>query len=243
MHPIEHLFYYSSAFLPTLFMPGLSPMIFLYNLSHAALSPAAGHGGFEDQWQSDQYHFIHHAKFECNYGSPDSGWIDQMFGTFREKLGESKVYTGAATDAETREANGLSGAEVEKKKTKKVWSGKSYLGKSDTIWDMMYTTFWISLWAFFAWAAALNHKQDGGLKVAEIAGMPTDVVAANLVAYGPVVVALLLCKLSGDRRSWRWPFQNDPFIGAFGLFLVLFWATSCIPVYYATKMVAGVEAR
>ena len=28
--------------------------------------------------QADQYHYLHHAKFECNYGSPMSGFIDQV---------------------------------------------------------------------------------------------------------------------------------------------------------------------
>lgn len=54
--------------------------------------------GFEDHWQADQYHYIHHAKFECNYGSPTSGWIDQFFGTFREKLGSSSAYKGEYRD-------------------------------------------------------------------------------------------------------------------------------------------------
>jgi sterol desaturase/sphingolipid hydroxylase (fatty acid hydroxylase superfamily) len=50
--------------------------------------------------QADQYHYVHHAKFECNYGSPFSAFIDQYFGTFREKLGDSKQYTGGASGAE-----------------------------------------------------------------------------------------------------------------------------------------------
>ena len=32
---------------------------------HLLLSPAASHSGWEDHMQSDQFHYIHHAKFEC----------------------------------------------------------------------------------------------------------------------------------------------------------------------------------
>lgn len=90
---------------------------------HLTLAPAAGHSGWEDNFQADQcvwtyflsdrgiygivvpvffvgftqfawfrYHYVHHAKFECNYGSPMSAFIDQYFGTFREKLGDSNAY-------------------------------------------------------------------------------------------------------------------------------------------------------
>merc|ERR1712029_710882 len=42
--------------------------------------------------QSDQYHYLHHRFFECNYGTSGTPW-DKMFGTFRDKLKE----TGAST--------------------------------------------------------------------------------------------------------------------------------------------------
>ena len=40
-----------------------------WNGIHLLLSPAASHSGWEDHTQGDQFHYIHHAKFECNYGS------------------------------------------------------------------------------------------------------------------------------------------------------------------------------
>ena len=46
MHPIEHLFYYSCAALPLLFLQ--SPFHFMFNIQHAALSPAQSHTGFQD---------------------------------------------------------------------------------------------------------------------------------------------------------------------------------------------------
>ena len=63
MHPVEHLYYYSNAFLPSLFLPGLSPLIFLWNFIHLTIAPGAGHSGWEDNFQADQYHYVHHRKF------------------------------------------------------------------------------------------------------------------------------------------------------------------------------------
>jgi len=88
MHPIEHLYYFSCVFPSLSFM--MSPFHLLWNGVHLLLSPAASHSGWEDHTQSDQFHYIHHAKFECNYGSGSFN-LDSLFGTFREKLGASKV--------------------------------------------------------------------------------------------------------------------------------------------------------
>merc|ERR1719498_1383634 len=55
MHPVEHLYYFSNAFTPSLFLP-LSPLVFLWNLVHLNFAPAAGHSGYEDHFQADQYH-------------------------------------------------------------------------------------------------------------------------------------------------------------------------------------------
>merc|ERR1719401_3141040 len=94
MHPVEHLIYFSCALVPTMYIR-CSPLVYMFNFMHAGIAPGGGHSGFEDHWQSDQYHYVHHAKFECNYGSPASAWIDQLFGTFRERLGTSEAYKGA----------------------------------------------------------------------------------------------------------------------------------------------------
>lgn len=67
MHPIEHLFYFSCVG-PSLFIHA-SPFIMMWNGIHLLISPAASHSGWEDHFQSDQFHYLHHAKFECNYGT------------------------------------------------------------------------------------------------------------------------------------------------------------------------------
>merc|ERR1712032_1222303 len=44
-----------------------------------------GHSGWEDHVHSDQFHYVHHARFECNYGAA-SVPLDKFFGTFGESL-------------------------------------------------------------------------------------------------------------------------------------------------------------
>merc|ERR1719499_1555111 len=91
MHPIEHLYYYSCIF-PSLYFY-MSPFHFWWNGCHLLISPAASHSGWEDHFQSDQYHYLHHSMFECNYGTGGLPF-DIVFGTFREKIGTSKTYKG-----------------------------------------------------------------------------------------------------------------------------------------------------
>jgi len=66
--------------------------VFMLACRHLTIAPGASHSGYEDNFQADQYHYVHHAKFECNYGSPTSAFIDQYFGTFRERVGKSVAY-------------------------------------------------------------------------------------------------------------------------------------------------------
>ena len=58
MHPIEHLYYYACVG-PSLLVFA-SPFAFMWNGVHLLISPAASHSGWEDHFQSDQYHYLHH---------------------------------------------------------------------------------------------------------------------------------------------------------------------------------------
>ena len=87
MHPVEHLYYYT-CILPSVFLFA-SPFHFLWNGVHLLLSPAAGHSGWEDHWQADMFHYMHHRYFECNYAGFGSAAIDVLFGTFTEKFKEA----------------------------------------------------------------------------------------------------------------------------------------------------------
>merc|ERR1719253_827782 len=80
MHPIEHLYYYSCAGASLYFT--MSPFHMLWSGVHALISPAASHSGWEDHWQTDQFHYLHHMRFECNYGTAGMP-LDYLFGTVR----------------------------------------------------------------------------------------------------------------------------------------------------------------
>lgn len=93
MHPIEHLYYFSSV--AHAFVLKATPFAFLWNAQHLLLSPAASHSGYEDCMQSDQYHYLHHRYFECNYGTP-TFFFDRTFGTFQDKISDAKGKSASA---------------------------------------------------------------------------------------------------------------------------------------------------
>lgn len=81
MHPVEHFLYYSCAWLlPLVFT--VHPLHFLYAKYHADISPIGGHDGFDEPSCNGDFHYLHHAKFECNYGVPFPVDFDKMFGTW-----------------------------------------------------------------------------------------------------------------------------------------------------------------
>lgn len=218
MHPVEHLLYFANALLPTLVVP-VSPLLYTFMGLHRVLAPAGGHSGFEDAWNSNQYHWIHHAKFECNYGSPRSAWIDQLCGTFREKLGSSGNYQG-----EYKEDYAASSP----KSATKAWSAQSYLGLQQGD-HLAYTLFCAATSLLLAWAAAVNAPR-GVAAVTHIGPLPIGLAVGGVVAYGPVAAALLLCA-QFDKMSWRWPFHKERLVGTLGFFLLAGWSMCMLPVY------------
>ena len=87
MHPVEHLYYYACVAPSLLFV--CSPFAFVWNGVHLLLSPGASHSGYEDHFQSDAFHYLHHRYFECNYAGTDAAFMDVWFGTFRGALADS----------------------------------------------------------------------------------------------------------------------------------------------------------
>jgi sterol desaturase/sphingolipid hydroxylase (fatty acid hydroxylase superfamily) len=81
MHPVEHLYYFACIFPNLVFV--CSPFAFVWNGVHLLLSPAASHSGYEDHFQSDAFHYLHHRYFECNYAGTDAAFMDVFFGTFK----------------------------------------------------------------------------------------------------------------------------------------------------------------
>lgn len=77
MHPVEHFLYYTCTLLPLFFKA--HPLHFLYAKFHADIAPIGGHDGYE--LEGGDFHWLHHAKYECNYGVPLIDF-DRMFGTW-----------------------------------------------------------------------------------------------------------------------------------------------------------------
>jgi sterol desaturase/sphingolipid hydroxylase (fatty acid hydroxylase superfamily) len=89
MHPVEHLYYFA-CILPSLVFY-CSPYAFVWNGVHLLLSPAASHSGYEDHFQSDVFHYLHHRYFECNYAGSDAAFMDIAFGTFKASFKDHPV--------------------------------------------------------------------------------------------------------------------------------------------------------
>jgi len=90
MHPVEHFFYYSCAYFPLLIT--CHPLHFLYAKFHADLSPIGGHDGYANPGGDSAFHYLHHSKFECNYGTELIN-LDKVFGSFvgRDEISKKKT--------------------------------------------------------------------------------------------------------------------------------------------------------
>ncbi|MBV7330397.1 sterol desaturase family protein [Chloroflexi bacterium TSY] len=95
MHPVEHLFYFTGILIHWV-IPS-HPVIAMWHIFHAGLSPHAGHAGFEKMVLKDgvsvdtgtYYHYLHHKYFECNYSGDGASFLDKFFGTFHDGTEES----------------------------------------------------------------------------------------------------------------------------------------------------------
>jgi sterol desaturase/sphingolipid hydroxylase (fatty acid hydroxylase superfamily) len=161
MHPVEHLYYYSCILPSLVFL--CSPFAFLWNGVHLLLSPAASHSGYEDHFQSDAFHYMHHRYFECNYAGTDAAFMDILFGTFRGSF---------ATN--TADVNGAAPRE----------DAKSTLLAIPTREFVTYLSGSVACCAIWAVAAQ---------SVATNALLPTfsHYALSSLVGFGPVVLALV----------------------------------------------------
>eukprot|EP01060_Flectonema_neradi_P011667 TRINITY_DN1869_c6_g1_i1.p1 TRINITY_DN1869_c6_g1~~TRINITY_DN1869_c6_g1_i1.p1 ORF type:complete len:447 (+),score=52.69 TRINITY_DN1869_c6_g1_i1:87-1427(+) len=209
MHPLEHLYYFSCIG-PQLYFT-MSPYCFLFNGIHLTLSPAAGHSGYEDHWAGDQFHYLHHAKFECNYGGP-TFILDKVFGTFRDKIGETSVYEGEWSNS----------AEFESKSVGKYLQADGdllnfYPTKVDHILYWVYTIFLF----YSVYLEAIGEGIMGGVYG-----------CALNVAFGPPIVGLVLMTIFGDPQSYLWPFQKEKLFGAAGFHLVAGFFFVLLPTFH-----------
>lgn len=245
MHPIEHLFYYSCTALPLLFLQ--HPFHVFYNGQHAMLSPAEAHSGFEDHNGADLMHYIHHAKFECNYGD-GSFVMDKIFGTFRESLEKpAKVIRDdgigyeAFDDDVAMQATARSGIKLNRRKqqaspspapenaaeTQKKKKPMSGVALSATIQASIYYLFTASICALLV-GVTLDTRNLRNL--ASIAGHDYTSVVPCIVAFGPLAFGVILLKLFGDKNSLYWPFHKES-PTAFLLHSTVGVAIGVLPVY------------
>ncbi|WP_170431613.1 sterol desaturase family protein [Ruegeria arenilitoris] len=89
MHPVEHLFYFSS--LLNFFVLPAHPVYMMFLLHWQMLGAPTGHSGYEAVFARNKariliggfFHQLHHRYYECNYGSPEFP-LDKWFGTYHD---------------------------------------------------------------------------------------------------------------------------------------------------------------
>lgn len=189
----------------------------MWNGIHLLISPAASHSGWEDNWQSDQFHYLHHVKFECNYGTSGPP-LDKIFGTFREKLGKSDEYKGESKDS----VASVIAKDDEPIKHEKYLRGPLQI--KDAVPTKTDSTFFNSLYlALFA---------TFGLAVVgqQFVDFPYTVSAA--FGVGPVVAGMLTLIIFGDKKPMLWPFHKENLVGGLGFHLLISTVMVLAPTYH-----------
>eukprot|EP01063_Lacrimia_lanifica_P004349 TRINITY_DN1241_c0_g1_i1.p1 TRINITY_DN1241_c0_g1~~TRINITY_DN1241_c0_g1_i1.p1 ORF type:complete len:504 (+),score=170.92 TRINITY_DN1241_c0_g1_i1:49-1560(+) len=215
MHPVEHVYYYGGCgivmFLGSFL--GLSPFVVFWINIHTTLAAAAGHSGMEGAWQSEQFHTLHHAKFECNYGG--SNVLDLVFGTCREKFGESQLYQGAWQEADTAADRNAEAKEQAKRIAERPFlrggatlRGALWATQYNAVFDMACVA---GLWTYFYCAMFAPEQIDlhgtFPIEVADGVSISAAAGVAALMAWFPPALGLLLIVIA-DKKSWRWPFHQ-----------------------------------
>jgi len=260
MHPIEHLYYYSCVG-PSLYFK-MSPFHAMWNLIHLLISPAASHSGWENCMQSDQFHYLHHRKFECNYGTAGEP-LDRWFGTYRGSLNpKDKSYKGGASDKEldkeftanNGDAGVVKGSAVgqEYKPVKLgVCGGEGLFGKGGlslksavpSFQDGIYHLHYCVTFTIFAMAVCGDPYDLGILKPTLSLGSLGTVSNAQLlsamIAYGPIAFGAMMLGIFGDRYAWSWPFHKDKVIGSFGFHVLVGFGMTAVPTYHLGMAVFG----
>jgi sterol desaturase/sphingolipid hydroxylase (fatty acid hydroxylase superfamily) len=239
MHPIEHLYYFSCIG-PALYVHA-TPFGFLWNGIHLLLSPAASHSGYEDNWQSDQFHYLHHRYFECNYGTPTFPF-DRLFGTFRDQLVEGK-------DSDSNTPSTYKGsADVVSSKVAMNSDAKATLYGLPK-WDQqMFNIVACIIVPGLVYMCKLNlydyTVSTFDVRFGEVASFTGASVLAFMVALGPVFVAgvLLWCTASsrqrqtGFRKLWLYPFHKEHLLGGYGFNVLVSTLIAVLPTYTLVHM-------
>lgn len=160
MHPVEHLYYYTSYLGSLLFL--WSPFAFFWNGVHLLLSPGASHSGWEDHFQGDPFHYMHHRYFECNYSSSDAMFVDEFFGTCEYSMAQ-------------RDKDGVK-ARADAKATLRAVPTSEFV------------TYLLAVFACFALFAHQAHRVHQGVKLSEMVAMTFAVIGGA----GPVISAIVM---------------------------------------------------
>lgn len=102
MHPFEHVVFFSACLLPYLLPCNMHVLHVLFILTYTRISPIGGHDGYDKPLGGSLVHYLHHTKFNVNYGTPVVPF-DEWFGTyddgasFRAKTGLEDI-TQASPD-------------------------------------------------------------------------------------------------------------------------------------------------
>lgn len=109
MHPVESTAYYSAMMIPVLM--GSHPIVMLLYKVDLTVAALLGHDGFSWPGNGSQPHWLHHDRFECNFGENYAPW-DYLFGTFAATPEEAdRIIAGyrAAAKAKGGEAKAVKG--------------------------------------------------------------------------------------------------------------------------------------
>ena len=183
-----------------------------------------------------QHHYIHHAKFECNYGGGGIP-VDAFFGTLRDTLtGKDSTYKGQAggSNDDTFYIKEAGAAETEFKFQSKIKTHADYmkgveysmpklatLNPTPRLPDGLYMTGVVAIFSALYCALAC-HGGDLYSTDATVLGRPVPCPALRLgpldhrttvpllVAWGPVVWGAVLNFILRDKYQMTWPFQKDP---------------------------------
>ena len=79
MHPVEGFLYETACVIPCFFLH--HPLMVLLVKFHLNVLAQIGHDGYDDPGSGSYFHYLHHAHFECNYGTENLPF-DLIFGTF-----------------------------------------------------------------------------------------------------------------------------------------------------------------
>ena len=185
MHPVEHTYYFSCIG-PSLVLFA-SPFAYMWNSVHLMISPAASHSGWEDHFQSDQYHYLHHRFFECNYGTNGSP-LDKWFGTFRDKLKErGTTYSGGSEE------------KVDEKTAAIHDTKASLLGLPEpgfVIYLALNCIIWVLIWFGASGQYGINEWNPH--------------ILAFLSSAGPLIIAQIMANITDKtNRSIFYPFHKD----------------------------------